>query len=101
MPAYWTEQGSDKVVKIHNNPEDVDTSQADIISDTKPDSPKDLKPWKQTELHYNETDGFYYVTENPFEGLPLSDSEKMEILRAVEDRDLVKAREIIERALNS
>lgn len=95
--AVWTDSNN-RIVRTHHKPEDVDTSDAYIV-DSMPSRP-DVKPWVEVEEKCD-SNGVYYTTTNPFDGLNFTDSEKQAVYDAVMEHDLVEMRSIIESALNS
>lgn len=95
--AIWTDSDG-HISKRHFKPEEVDTSSADAIIESIPNEP-DNSVWIKNVAFYNETDGVYYKEEDPFEGLPLTDSEKRVLFEAITSGDLVKARNLLESKL--
>lgn len=97
MPAVWTDE-NEVVRRIVYDDEQADAD-AFIVSEDAIPSRNPSNPWCEVTIHYNDTDGFYTTEEDPFDGLNLSDSEKQELYDAVQENDLVKARNLIEQYL--
>lgn len=94
--AVWTDE-NERVQRKHYHPEDVDTSDAHEVHEE--GVAPDVADWVSVNEFYNPTDGFYYETEDPLAGLTFSDAEKQRLFDAVQDNDLVEARNIVEEAL--
>jgi len=98
--AVWT-NGDNSVRRIHYRPEDVDTSGA-VETHTEPPKDSGTPDWVEDTLYYDgSSDTFSFQSEDPFEGLNLSDTEKQNIYNAVQSNDLVEIRSIVEQALQS
>lgn len=97
--AVWTD-ANDRVKRKHFHPDEVDTSDAAIILDRNdiPEYP-DVEDWVLVEQFYTDSDGFYYETNDPLDGLDFSDSEKQELYDAFNHNDISKARTVVENAL--
>lgn len=92
--AVWTDE--DEVVqRRHYKPEEVDTSGCVVVSEEPPDRP-DTENWVQDVLFYNDSDGFYYEEQDPFEGMDVPREMKVNINDAVQRSDLVELRKIME-----
>lgn len=96
--AVWTNNDG-SVQRQHYRPDEIDTSSADAVvdSDNIPNKP-DVNDWVHTRLQYD-GEKFSYETDDPFEGLAFSESEKQKVYDAFNEGDLVKAREVVELAL--
>jgi len=97
MPALYTDSNG-RVVRRVNNP-NADTSDADKEVDTLPNKP-DVKPWVECNLYLTKSNGVEWRTSDPFEGLNLSDDEKLSLFKAVRENDFLEARNIVEKALS-
>lgn len=95
--AIWTDS-DERITQRHFKPEEVDTSSATAVLDSLPDEP-DTEPWEDIRAFYSEQDGVYYEVQNPFEGLNLTNDEKLELYNSIVATNLVKARELIEKSL--
>jgi len=97
--AVWTDSNG-RVGRLHHQPSEVDTSGAHVTEKSPPDS--NTADWVEDSLHYDEAqDSFYYVSEDPFDGLNFTDAEKKNVFDAVQQNDLVEIRNIVEQALQA
>ena len=95
--AIWTDS-NERVTRKHYDESQVDTTDAFVVdSEGVPPSTED---WVSVTEHYNDTDGFYYTTSDPFAGLNLTTSEKQDLYKACTDRDIEMARTVVENILS-
>lgn len=95
--AVWTDSNG-RVQRKHYMPDNVDTSEAYLVSSDSGTEP-DVEPWVEVQEYYNPTDGFTYKTSDPFADSPLSQTQKQELYEAFTDNDIQKARTIVENSL--
>lgn len=93
----WTDK-DEKVTRIHYNPSEVDTTNGFVVKNKPHDSVTD--DWIDDSLYYSQNRGFYYESNDPFDGLNLSDNDKKLLYKAVINNNLSKVRNIVERAMN-